>query len=418
VHGFPTKFNLPFHQAALPSLSDVPLVSDTRPVQPSPKPPSVRKAAPSDTHDFLIDLEPDPAPASEPVAQNSDSDSHSQPPSSDSARRVSLPSSHTSHDISHVASAPKPTFIPPVAASAVVGGSPPQAAPVDDCPWAEFEWEKNQPSNLPKLIIGSWDQTQNAGRLEETHARPSETLSHPLPVKPRTGPSLSAPWGSGSPRQNSQKQSLKQRQTQRPAISRPARGPKSIDGGWDDLFADVSDVSSAPAPARVALPPSPPCSDIKASEPTSSAPVPEPMKFNQVAINKHGERLDIPLPALPEDSSSSINRARGLCNQHHLNGTCSNSKCHFTHGEVDEVTILALRHLARNIPCPVGRRCRRAACTLGHHCRHRPGRRGSGSSGSGVSGGGSSVGARCKQVQCMAQTWRRVTDFEIAEIVE
>jgi hypothetical protein len=397
--------------------------NQAQPVTSSPMASSVSKAARSDIHEDLLVFDPVPSP--ELVAHSSDSDS----PSSGSARAGSLPSSRTSHEDFHAASARKPSFNPPLAASADVGGRPPQSAQADDCPWAEFEWEKRQPSNLPIPIVGPWDQTQNAESLEETRPLPGETLPHLLPAKPPTGPMLNGPWGSGSLHQNhnhnhNQLRAQSQQPQQRTAklvISRPARGPKSFQGGWDDLFADVSDASSAPAPTRVVLPPSP---DIKQSSPASAACEPTTFAFKQVAINKHGDRLDLPLPSLPEHSSTVVlNRAHGLCNEHHLRGACDNAKCRFEHGEVDEVTLLALRHLARTIVCPVGRRCRRSSCYGGHHCRHRPERRGSRSSESVASGGsgkerrGSRSGDRCWRVECRAKTWKEVRDFEIAEIV-
>jgi hypothetical protein len=109
--------------------------------------------------------------------------------------------------------------------------------------------------------------------------------------------------------------------------------------------------------------------------PPSSQPLtPQSASSATVAVNRHGQRIDLPL-ARPsaEDITRYDSRwhTKKLCNDHHLRGECTNKDCKFDHEPIDEGIRLALKNSARKIPCKVGPGCRRRDCPNGHHCPYR-----------------------------------------------
>ncbi|KAK4123129.1 hypothetical protein N657DRAFT_645859 [Parathielavia appendiculata] len=93
-----------------------------------------------------------------------------------------------------------------------------------------------------------------------------------------------------------------------------------------------------------------------------------------IQLNKHDERVDIPLPKPDPNAVKSLDERRqmsgmNLCNRYHLANSCKNTNCSFYHGErLNPAEILALRHKTRNLVCGSGHYCREIACNLGHHC--------------------------------------------------
>ena len=116
--------------------------------------------------------------------------------------------------------------------------------------------------------------------------------------------------------------------------------------------------------------------ESKYSSPSSQPLNPQSASNATVAINRHGQRIDLPLPRpSPEDQARFDARWHGkkMCNDHHLRGECSTGgDCKFDHEPIDEGMRLALQTSARKIPCKSGPGCRRRDCPNGHHCPYRP----------------------------------------------
>jgi hypothetical protein len=109
----------------------------------------------------------------------------------------------------------------------------------------------------------------------------------------------------------------------------------------------------------------------KYSSPSNMTSTPTPSNIVALAINKLGQRIDLPLerPAAEDQVRYEARwRAKKLCNEYHLCGMCRNQDCRFDHNPIDEGIRLALRISARQIPCKHGQVCRRQDCPNGHHC--------------------------------------------------
>jgi hypothetical protein len=144
--------------------------------------------------------------------------------------------------------------------------------------------------------------------------------------------------------------------------------------------------------------------ESKYSSPSGKISTPESASNATVAINRHGQRIDLPLPRPSPDERARYDsrwHAEKLCNDHHLRGECSNRDCKFDHEPIDEGIRLALKTAARNIPCKTGTGCRRQNCHRGHRCPHQ------------LNSGG------CKNKQCAfsARGMHSVEDVTIDRIV-
>lgn len=315
------------------------------------------------------------------TAAAANSSGSSQPPSG-SGRDGSAPSSNTSHKArqdhpSDPRPASKTSSTP---ASGPVVGYPPPLETYDDVSASyEPDWERNvAPYTVPTFDI-PWG--------SEQHAKGIVDDMPPLPAKelPNTR------YASASRTQNSHRQqSATTRPIQRVLPTSSSRGLVSIKGRWDDLITDSSEVFPfVDGPPKL----------YQAAKSIAGS-----LQSNDIALNKHGDRLDLPLPPLSEsDKQRSLERSRirKLCNEHHLRQACRNASCRYDHDPIDDGILLALRHLARQISCPIGSSCRMGDCPNGHHCPHRD--RGSGS--------------QCRHSVCKHKKWHRVQDFEVFEVI-
>ena len=142
----------------------------------------------------------------------------------------------------------------------------------------------------------------------------------------------------------------------------------------------------------------------KFSSPSTETFSPQSSKSGTVAINRHGERIDLPLSRpSAEDQARFDSRWQSvkLCNDYHLRGGCGAQHCKFDHDPIDEGVRLALRVSARKISCKLGTQCRRADCTCGHHCPYR-------------------LNSRCTNKQCpfLARGMHKVDDLTVDKLVE
>jgi hypothetical protein len=143
----------------------------------------------------------------------------------------------------------------------------------------------------------------------------------------------------------------------------------------------------------------------KFSSPSGETSAVQPIGSAMVAINRHGQRIDLPLPRPSADDQARYTsrwHVKKLCNDHHLRGECSNQDCKFDHDPIDEGVRLALRISARNIACKNGVGCRQQNCLHGHHCPYR------------LSSGG------CKKGQCAfnARGMHTVDDLTLERFVQ
>ena len=94
---------------------------------------------------------------------------------------------------------------------------------------------------------------------------------------------------------------------------------------------------------------------------------------NQIAVNKHEQRLDPYIqPTSAEEKSAFYARIgiQKLCNNYHLLGHCPNQEsCEYDHSPASPAIINCLKHIARNNPCPRQGGCRLLKCVNGHVCQ-------------------------------------------------
>jgi hypothetical protein len=93
--------------------------------------------------------------------------------------------------------------------------------------------------------------------------------------------------------------------------------------------------------------------------------------FHRIFRNRFGQRIDPFLEA--SDALKTAVRVNRLCNEFALRGHCrwSNSHqsaCRFQHRLISEQELVALRVLARQLPCINGTGCRDSSCFYGHNC--------------------------------------------------
>lgn len=146
-------------------------------------------------------------------------------------------------------------------------------------------------------------------------------------------------------------------------------------------------------------------SQSKHSSPSNKASAPTSPSLAAVAINRQGQRIDLPLPRPTADDQARYDarwHTKKLCNKHLLCGDCRTQDCKFDHNPIDEGVRRALRISARSIPCKNGPGCRRQDCPNGHHC---PNRVNSGS---------------CTNKQCpfKAKGMHNVDDFKVDRLVQ
>jgi hypothetical protein len=386
THGFPPKYRLPFHQVEFTSIDTVPLISFDSEDPPEANPPATTAE--------------DVQPASQPPRSlnnsvhsqqqilSSGSSSHSNREGSGSGPPASAPSSHTSHSASNPAgnSAQSPSE-PDLAKTTV--SYPPEPSTYDESKASyEHDWERapSQNNYTPPVCTTPWG--------FEPEQDVSENIGGPLNATPREDQRVprqnyaraSAP---PKPRQNS-------RPTPKPHLNITFNGaskkvPTSFKGSWDDLvLGNTEDIAATPL------------------SPSALSPGSEPHEFaglGDVALNRFGERVDLPLPPAAESDKSRLrarSKDRKLCNEHHLKRACHNEQCRYDHeGPIDAGLLLALRHLARTQACDVGLRCRMPGCCYGHHCPNRVG------------------GRECKSANCSFKkmSLHHIRDLKVAEII-
>jgi hypothetical protein len=145
--------------------------------------------------------------------------------------------------------------------------------------------------------------------------------------------------------------------------------------------------------------------ESKFSSPSGKPSTPQPAGNANVAVNRHGQRIDLPLQRPSADDQARYDsrwHAQKLCNDHHLRGECSNQNCKFDHSPIDEGLRMALRIFARNIACKNGTGCRRQNCPNGHHCPYQ------------LNGG------RCTNKQCvfLAKGMHKVDELTVEKFVQ
>ncbi|KIW94333.1 uncharacterized protein Z519_05649 [Cladophialophora bantiana CBS 173.52] len=163
----------------------------------------------------------------------------------------------------------------------------------------------------------------------------------------------------------------------------PRQSPRQFEGSWDDMV--QNEVSRAPTQASSPSPRPTSASTLSAAiksndfssaltRQTLTKPEPSPLArpvCSPIALNQSGQRIDLKLPReTPSEHDAFRLRVgnRQLCNEHHMRNNCSDPRCIFDHEEISDGIYLALRNIARTMPCNQGAECRRHDCYLAHHC--------------------------------------------------
>ena len=91
-------------------------------------------------------------------------------------------------------------------------------------------------------------------------------------------------------------------------------------------------------------------------------------RLNSVIFrNAAGQRVDP--PTTPIDSIAIWLRTQHFCNDHFLRGECPDHRCRARHdGTFNAEQLVALRFLARGLPCRYSNLCRDPDCLAGHMC--------------------------------------------------
>ncbi len=395
VHGFPSKYNLPFHQVEFSSIEMVPLISLGEQ--------SGHQSA-GGSKDMYSAASPQVWQSAEPVGSPAPS-LHSQPgrssgassgskgegPGSGSVQNASAPSSQTSRAASNSSKPlPAPKMTSETSAIQPVVTFPPEPSSYEASRASyEHSWERIAGENTyaPPPCTTPWGEEQGESENIEDHFNPPPKDERRLP------PKTYAP---------AHQRGVPPRRNERPiptpfinSASRgpPRRGPTSFKGGWDDLVSGQIEPVLATQVPRSPL--------VRSSG--SNIPPELPIR-GDVAINRHGDRVDLPLPAVfAQDRQRLMSRAkdRKLCNEHHLRRACHNNQCRYDHEPIDAGLLLALRHLARTQACDVGTGCRMFECCYGHHCPFREG------------------GRECKNAKCSFKKMNlhHVHDLKAAEVI-
>ena len=363
-HGFPSKYNLPFHQVEFSSIGTVPLISlgEQSEGPPAEEPAEIQTAASPQLWQAAGSASSAVPLQHSQTARSSEGSSGSKGEALGSGPDASPPSSQTSHAVS---SSSKPSLAPKLLSEPLISQPPTSALPQPSAYEAsrascEHNWERSIGENTyaPPPCTVPWGEEQGVSEnigdpfnhpTQENHRLPRQgyAAAHQRDVPPRRNERpVPNQWANST-------------------LNAPKRGPTSFKGGWDDLVSGQVE----PAPA-MQVPTSP------SSRSSGSGKLPELHNQGKIALNRHGERIDLPLPPLSMQDKqrlTSRTKDRKLCNEHQLRGACHNSQCRYDHEPVDAGILLALRHLARTHPCDVGTGCRMFECCYGHHCPYRAG---------------------------------------------
>ena len=391
IHNFPSKYNLPFHAVEFSSLDSTPLISLDAGEE--------RRAL---ERRELVGLEHEaaeahqvPAGPSSATAEYSDhsaisrktgsvlnspreaSNASSAQPSAPSIK--SIQNGHVlgeSSDSGRVSSALKPLSIdhdPPAAPSHEAVSSYTQ----------DWEAAPRQDMYAPSPNLKPWIQDDEA-----TWGVEEEGTEHNLAAGPNDSTRAWSPTPYASPSTGQRNKKYEATQSGRRTTPRarvPGGSPAMFNGSWDEMVA-----GGQPRPAS------------RPTRPASTGPLPERPIRSGVARNRHGQRIDMPLPrpsASDQQRFDYRTKNRKLCNEHHIRLACNNSKCVFDHEPIDAGILLALRNKARTLPCSVGPACERRDCFSGHHCPY------------------STKGRPCTKPRCpfKARGMHQVTDLTVVE---
>ena len=370
MHGFPSRYDLPYHLVEFSVLVTVPLiVLEDRLEHPA--------ASTSDENTDLTTLARAlPLPGSEPSSTTRTIVSRStykldpavggSSPASESQPVISrdgteAPKSHASSGSSLVArkatssDRSASSKAPVSSASSHLPQAPaPQGATTSGDSW---EHQYDESAYMTPAYSTPWgaEPTDNASvepaaAEGDSATEPWGTLRNGFHGQPPVGPAFTPKGRSARDTGHSSPvwdQGWKQR-------SREA--PRSFEGTWDEVIArDEHAFAPPPLPEFI----------------TNDARIGKAPFRMTVARNRRGQRVDQPLPAAQQQDLELLrNRGRHqhLCNEHQLRGKCLDQSCKYSHEPLDDGVLLALRHIARTQPCDIGPSCRRNECYSGHHC--------------------------------------------------
>lgn len=391
-HGFPSKYNLPFHQVEFSSIGTVPLISlgehsEGRPAEESRE---IQTAASPQLWQAAGSASSAVPSQHSQTARSSEGSSGSKGEASGSGPDASPPSSQTSHAVS---SSSKPSLAPKLLSEPSISQSHVSALPEPSAyeasrPSCEHAWERSTGDNTyaPPACTVPWGEEQDTSEnIGDPSNHPTQE-DHRLPCKGHAA----AHQRNVPPRRNDRPFPT---QWTNSTLNAPRIGPTSFKGGWDDLVSGQVEPASA-----MQVPASP------SSRSSGSGKLPELPIQGKVALNRHGDRIDLPLPPLSMQDKqrlTSRTKDRKLCNEHQIRRACHNSQCRYDHEPVDAGILLALRHLARTQACSVGTGCRMFECCYGHHCPYRAG------------------GNECKNAKCSFKkmSLHHVQDLKVAKMI-
>ena len=385
VHGFPAKYNLPFHQVEFSAIGAVPLISFNA------DQPREESSASASKNSSDVSHGSQPAPILDSSAhshlpekdRSSSASSRSQREGSGNEKLPSLPSSHTSNPSpvpskASVASKPQCRHSQPKSAVKY----PPEPSTYSETKASyEQDWERSYGVNsyAPPPCTTPWGQDQDIRANMDDPFNPPAREDYNPPSRSYATASAPKRYERPNPPPTNRHNDLSRR-----------GGPTSFRGTWDDL------VSGKPE-APVSAPQSP------STRFTGPAKTDMPLQ-GDVATNRFGDRVDLPLPFVSKQDRNRLKvriKDRKLCNEHHLRRTCQNQQCRYDHEPVDAGLLLALRHLARTQACDVGSTCRMHDCCFGHNCPYKMG------------------GRECKNANCSFKkmSLHHIRDLKVAEVI-
>lgn len=369
-HGFPAGLDLPYHLANFSVLDTVPLISfDNRSQHPTVSNSDTATSKPK-TLPLIVSSN---RSGSNAMSDPGSIDSSGKPSSTPLAtvdrfmdkleRSQSHSSSRRSNMSLQASDSDKPTSSTGKQPPAI--NQPPQKPNIDTLQTYEQPWElnHNEYAYSPPVITTPW-----GGELIDT-----TPVQEPPAVAGFVREVWSAPRAQHRRQDSNRQQSTWPKAEQdwtQPAPTSQTRNrtrdtPISLDGTWDEIVARGEVGTFAP----------PPLPRIVNHDTISNKP---PFRLD-VVCNRKGQRIDQPLPDVSQadlDVLKARSEQKHLCNEFHLRGKCHNKGCKFDHEPLDDGVVLALRHLARTMPCDIGPSCRRNECYLGHRCPHNERRNG------------------------------------------
>ena len=370
THGFPGQYDLAYHLVDFSVLVTVPLISfDDRSEHPaasiSGKNPDLETLAralplpesePSSTTRTVFSTS---TRKSDAALSGSSAGSKSEPAvSSDS---TGAPKSHVSSRSSLVApegnssDRPASSSAPVPSASSHLPQAPaPQGATTNAASW-EDAYDEN--AYVPPACTTPWG-TEPARNVNVVHVAAEAhqatgawgTSGDGFRRQPPAGPA------STSKRRSARDAGYSSPTWDQGWNPRSREAPRSFEGTWDEIVArDEHAFAPPPLPKFIT-------NEVRVGK--------TPFRVT-VACNRHGQRIDQPLPAAQQEDLEVLrNRTkhRHLCNEHQLRGKCLDQSCKYDHEALDDGVLLALRHIARTQPCEIGPSCRRNECYSGHRC--------------------------------------------------